>query len=100
MTKLIYICHQFGGEIENKKKVEELIRGFVEIYPDFCFISPIHSFGYLYNDVDYDTGMDYCLTLLDLCDEMWTFGNFSDSRGCTIEKSYCKRYKIPIIEMR
>ncbi len=31
-------------------------------------------------------------------DEMWTFGSKSMSRGCMIEKRYCERYKIPIIE--
>jgi hypothetical protein len=42
--------------------------------------------------------MVYCLTLLDMCDEMWTFGSKSMSRGCMIEKRYCERYKIPIVE--
>jgi hypothetical protein len=33
-----------------------------------------------------------------MCDEMWTFGSKSMSRGCMIEKRYCERYNIPIVE--
>lgn len=98
IDKVVYICHEFGGKKENAEKVARLIELFVDVYPNICFMSPIHTFGYLYDSVDYDTGMEYCLTLLDMCDEMWTFGSKSMSRGCMVEKRYCERYNIPIIE--
>jgi hypothetical protein len=98
IDKVVYICHEFGGKKENAEKVARLIELFVDIYPNIRFISPIHAFGYLYDLVDYDTRIEYCLTFLDMCDEMWTFGSKSMSRGCMIEKEYCKKYKIPIIE--
>ena len=97
IDKVVYVCHEFGVK-ENAEKVARLIELFVNVYPNICFMSLIHTFGYLYDSVDYDTGIEYCLTLLDMCDEMWTFGSKSMSRGCMIEKEYCKKYKIPIIE--
>ncbi len=96
--KLVYICHEYGGDKENAKKVARLIRKLIKTFPNICFLSPIHSFGFFYQDLEYEDGMEHCLTLLDMCDECWTFGTKSMSRGCMIEKDYCKRYKIPIIE--
>jgi len=98
IEKVVYVCHEFGGKKENAERVARLIRLFANVYSNICFISPIHTFGYLYDSVDYNKGVEYCLTLLDMCDEMWTFGSKSMSRGCLIEKRYCERYKIPIIE--
>lgn len=96
--KLVYICHEFGGKQENVEKVTKLVRSLIKAYPDICFLSPIHATGFFYHDLSYEEGMEYCLTLLDMCDEMWTFGTKSMSKGCMIEKKYCKRYKIPIVE--
>ena len=98
MNKMIYICHQFGGKSENKEKVESLIRQFVKDYPDYTFISPIHSFGFLYHDVSWEDGLIYCLDLLNKCDEMWTFGKYSNTKGCMREKLFCDEYYIPIVE--
>lgn len=97
-NKIIYICHQYGGKPENKEQVTKLVKGLVQAYPDYCFLSPIHSTGFLYHDLPYNDGMESCLSLLNVSSELWCFGNKSMSRGCMIEKDYCKRYKIPIVE--
>ena len=93
--KIIYVAAPYGGDEANKEKVECLIRELVQIYPDYCFVSPIHTFGFLYREMDYDEGIAHCLTLLDLCTEIWIFG---DSKGTRIEREYAKKYKIPIVE--
>lgn len=93
--RVIYIAAPYGGQKDNKDKVEQLIRELVDLYPDCCFVSPIHAFGFLYSDLDYEEGMEHCLTLLDMCSEIWIFG---DSKGTRIEREYAKRYKIPIVE--
>ena len=98
LDKLVYICHQYGGEDENKKRVTNLVKNLVQAYPNYCFLSPIHATGFFYHDISYERGMEHCLTLLDLCDEMWLFGNKSMSKGCMIEKDYCERYKIPVVD--
>ena len=96
VQKVIYICHEYGNDYKNADKVADLILSFSVVYPDLVFVSPIHTFGFMYMDVPYDHGMKMCLTLLDLCDEMWIFGDKSKSRGCMIEREYCKRYNIQI----
>ena len=95
--RVIYIAAPYGGEEENKEKVELLVKELVGLYPDCCFVSPIHAFGFLYNDLGYEEGMELCLTLLDLCSEIWIYG---ESKGTGIEREYAKRYKIPIVEKR
>ena len=96
--KLIYICHEYGGKQENADKVAGLIERLIKAFPKYCFLSPIHATGFLYDAIPYDEGMEHCLTLLDMCDECWVFGSKSWSNGCIIEKEYCQRYQIPIVE--
>lgn len=97
--RVIYLCHEFGGKIENRYRIANIHRRLSLKHPDICFISPVHSFGHLYNDMSYDAGMDNCLTLLDLCTDMMIFGKHSQSKGCLFEKEYAKLHKIPIIQM-
>lgn len=94
MTKVIYIAHKYGGEQDNANQAAEIIKGLVNEYPDYCFVSPIHSFGYLYDAVDYQKGMDYCLTLLDMSDEMWVYGTLS--KGVRLEIDHADKHNIPI----
>jgi hypothetical protein len=98
IEKTVYICHQYGGKPKNKAIVTELLRALARDYPKICFMSPIHAFGCLYDFIPYSHGMAMCYTLLDLCDEMWTYGKNSMSKGCMLEKEYCEKYHIPIIE--
>ena len=78
---MIYISHPYGGKEENKLKIEAIVRKLVKENPGVTYISPVHAFGYLYNDVDYETGLEYCLNLLDVSDRMLVFGDWKYSRG-------------------
>ena len=95
--KMIYISHKYGGDKQNKDLIEIITGELIKHYPDYCFVSPVHCFGYLYNDVDYDKGMEYCLALLGLCDEMWICSDYS--KGVLIEQEYCKCHNIPIRQL-
>lgn len=95
--KKIYISHKYGNKKENKDRVQAIIKELVTKYHDYLFISPIHALGFLYDDVDYEKGMEYCLELLSVCDEMWVCSE--DSRGVLIEKEYCKTAGIPCKEI-
>ena len=65
--KMIYISHKYGGDKQNKDHIEIIIGGsWLTRLSDYAFVSPVHCFGYLYNDVDYEKGMEYCLALLGL----------------------------------
>ena len=98
IDKVIYICHEYGNDYKNADRVADLVSALSVVYPDICFVSPIHAFGFMYADLSYDHGMKLCLALLDMCDEMWVFGDGSNSKGCLVEKEYCRRYDIPITE--
>lgn len=98
IEKVVYICHEYGGDPVNADKVAKLVTELSLQYPQIVFVSPVHAFGFMYHAVGYEHGMIQCLTLLDMCTEMWVFGESSMSKGCKIEKAYCKKYKIPIVE--
>ena len=93
--KVIYISHPYGGEDKNIKDVCGVIKSLVKEYPDYLFLSPIHCFGFLYDTVSYEKGIEYCLWLLDKCNEMWVFGDYKNSIGCMKEIEYCEECNIP-----
>jgi hypothetical protein len=94
--KKIYVAHPFGGKIENMLSVETLVRKMVKHNPNILCISPIHATGYLYNDVEYEVGMNYCFELLKLCDELLLCKGWENSRGCNMEKEFAEEHGIPI----
>jgi len=97
--KRIYVAHPYGGKPENKEKVENIIKELAIKDPLTLYISPIHAVGYLYNDVDYLQGMDYCFELLSLCDELILCKGWENSRGCNMEKAFAEKHGIPIMEL-
>lgn len=94
----IYVSHPYSGKEENKLAVEKIIKRLTEIYPHDTFISPIHTFGFMYDQIDYETGLGWCLDLLQGCDRMYVYGNWKKSRGCQTEVLFCENnfieYKI------
>ena len=94
-TKKIYISHPYSGLEENKRDVEEKVKRLVKEYPNYIFISPVHTFGYLYNSYPYYISIDLCIELLKTCDEMWCIdNNFVNSK--MVEREYCLNHDIPI----
>ena len=93
---LIYVSHPYGGKQENKDKVEEIVRKLIKLHPENIYISPIHTFGYLYNEVDYEYGMKMCLRLLDKCDKIILCKEWTTSKGCCMELHESKIIGIPV----
>lgn len=89
---MIYISHAFGGDPKNAAEVEEIIKKLVHENPNLTFVSPIHTFGFLYSAVKYDEGMEMCLDLLSKCVGMYVYGEVS--KGVAIEIQYCKEHGI------
>lgn len=92
---VVYVSHPYGGDKENRDKVENLIQQLQQMFPTYLFISPISAFSFLYDVTEYQEGLNMCLWLLDKCDEMWVFGEYEDSVGCMSEIAYCQNYLIP-----
>ena len=86
--KTIYVAHPYGGDEENKQKVEEIIKRLVKDNPGNLYISPIHCTGFYYHDVTYEKGMEYCFKLLDMCDTLLLCGDWKKSTGCCMEYGY------------
>ncbi len=85
----IYVAHPYGALEENKQSVEAIIKQLIETKPkDYVFISPIHTFGFMYENVDYIQGMNWCLSLLETCDELWLCKGWENSRGCNMEYTW------------
>lgn len=94
--KRVYVAHPYGGLEENKQLVEQYIKEFIKIDKDILFISPIHATGFLYNEVSYEKGMDYCLELLSSCDELWLCGDWTSSKGCNMEFNFAIEHGVKI----
>ena len=92
---LIYLSHPYGGKPENKQAIEVIAKRLVIEHPEHTYISPVHTFGFMYDLVDYQAGLDMCLDLLNACEYMYVYGNHKDSRGCTAEIKYAQENGIP-----
>lgn len=95
---LIYVAHPYNNEEENKKAVEEIIKTLVTNNPEHTFISPIHTFGFMYDFVDnYVQGINMCFNLLSVCKKLILCGDWESSKGCKLEKGFAESRGIPII---
>lgn len=102
MKKLVYISHPSSGKLENTLDIEVIIKALYKsdaIYNNYCFVSPVHNYGFMYNDTDYDRGLTYCTDLLEHCEEIWVFGDYANSRGCKAEIKLAEKLGIPILYM-
>lgn len=93
--KLIYVSHPFQNKPENVKDIEHYITMWERTYKDCVFVSPVHCFGFMYEKMSYEDGLDWCLQLLSICDEMWVCGDYEHSTGCQAEIEFCKDHYIP-----
>lgn len=86
MKKLVYVAHPLRGDVPgNMQRIEEIMKELSEEHRDCNFFSPLH--GYAFHDPDGDQAlvMARCLDMLDRCDEIWIFGDWTHSEGCCRE---------------
>ena len=104
---MIYLAAPYGGKKENLKKAEEAIKKLLRykgVYPigpttkviEGPIVSPIHTFGFLYDDIEYLPGMDMCLGLLSNCRQIIFIDGWEKSRGCQIEIGYATGKNMPV----
>lgn len=94
--KKIYLSHPFGGKLTNMFRVGHRMQQLVKEHPDYLFISPIHAFAHLYYTVSYDVGLNWCLEILDMCDELWILHDDGESKGVAAERERALKNGIPI----
>ena len=89
---LIYVAHPFTGDEEKNLKEAALIyKQLVQENPELTFISPLMAFGGLGNLVTYHKALNMCLALLSRCDGLVLTGNWEESKGCQVERNFCRR---------
>jgi len=86
---LTYVAHPYQNKASNKKSVELIIKELLFRNPSKIYVSPIHTFGFLYLDVSYSEGMNFCYELLSKCDSAIFCKGWELSKGCRLEMEYC-----------
>jgi len=61
-------------------------------------ISPVHAFSFLNDKVPEERNrvIDFCDKLVEIADEIWFFGDCSNSEGCQLEKEVAVRELVTI----
>ena len=88
MTK-VFVSHPLAGDFEgNRQKVDRICRRIASL--GLLPISPLHLFSFYDIEVDVVRAeiLQVCFRLIDLCDEVWMYG---DSEGCRMEADYAER---------
>jgi hypothetical protein len=97
----VYVSGKYGGKQENKDIIEQKIKELIAYdkrmgIENVVYISPVHCFGFLYDEVSYEKGIEMCLELLKTCDEIIFLDSWQDSRGANIEYGFAEAMKIPM----
>jgi len=83
-VKRVFISHPFSSDPEgNRVRVDIICHDLAKqgILP----ISPLHLFSFMENDDNREEILQVCFRLIDICDEVWIYG---DSEGCEKEREY------------
>lgn len=92
--KFIYVS---VAEDMYDEDVADLLCDWQEAYPGCTFISPQLSFGHLIKILPLTEIASHHLTLLDLSDEIWVFG---ENLYTAYEQEYADKYHIPLVDRR
>ena len=94
--KRVFVSHPFReNEEENFKKVSEICLRITEKYKDVVPVSPIHAFGFLDDNKHREMALRFCRSLMEGCHEVWFFGNWRFSEGCTLELGWSMELNRP-----
>ena len=89
--KKVFISHPFSNNILiNKMNVEKICKEINGVIP----ISHLHLFSFMKDDKLRDEILKICFQLIDLCDEVWVYG---ESEGCSKEVEYANNKGIKVV---
>lgn len=97
--KKVYIAHRYENKEENKLNVEHIMMDLLKFNSrDYAYVSPIHNYGFLYNEMDYMEGIKVCLNLLSTCDILLLCGDdWNKSKGVGYEIDFARKNNIKIM---
>lgn len=96
--KLIYICSPFSGDVEgNIKRAQEYCKeairaGYTPIAPHLLYPQILDDT----NSMERELGIQMGLNILEICDEIWVFGQ-DLTAGMDREVKFAKQKNIPVI---
>lgn len=93
---MIYVAHPYGGKENNKLAAEEIMKDLVVNDSKHVYFSPIHNFGMVYFEKEYEKGLEICLNALERCNGLILCGDWRQSKGCMGEWAYAKAKNIKI----
>ena len=98
---LVYVAHPCGSDIKaNRKECRNIISMLTKTLGDkYIFISPVLNYSHMYHDVDYISGMETCLSLLQRCSFLLLAGDWKNSKGCLCEYGAARSIDMPISEL-
>lgn len=99
--KLVYVASKFGGDKEKIKLCEEFIKELIKEdkrngITGRIYMSPLNAFGWLYEQTEYQEGLNWTLKVLTKCDELIVLPDWEDSRGVNQEIAIATYLGIPI----
>ena len=95
--KRVFISHPYKDDPKgNKKRVDTICRELAE-KDDILPISPLHLFSFMENDDNREEILQVCFRLIDICDEVWVYGN---SEGCNKERYYALSRRKRVLKKR
>ena len=98
---LVYVAHPCGSDIkENRKECRNIISMLTKTLGDkYIFISPVLNYSHMYHDVDYISGMETCLSLLQRCSFLLLAGDWKNSKGCLCEYGAARSMGMAVSEL-
>lgn len=104
--KSAYICHPLRGKTgspeeikSNLERIDEIAKNLAAIYPDVLLLSPLHAFSFYDPRGPQEQVLGQCVAMLERADEIWLFGDWRNSVGCTMEREYALQLGKKIIDM-
>ena len=82
----------------NYERADVILRTIARNYAQVVPLSPLHAFRFLSGKGSHDRAMDLCGDLLSLCHELWLFGDWKKSEGCSEERSLAMARGLPVYE--
>jgi hypothetical protein len=89
----VLISHPYTDDPTGTNKRVDTICRELEERDGILPISPLHLFSFMENDDKREEILQVCFRLIDICDEVWIYG---DSEGCRREAKYAKSVGKPV----
>ena len=97
--KKIYIAHPYLGRLSNKNRIADICTTVANM--GYLPISPVHALDFLDDSIpaEREKALELCKELIKVCDQVWLFGDWRNSEGCSAEVAAAKGWGIPVLDI-